>query len=582
MSGSLIKFYLSVFKNHKIGISAYYFVRVLYRTLGYVMPTFLVKDIVGILESKPLGVLTMDDAMPVLCGCVAWIVVYVLTDIFAQLLEIYVYPRTKQDAHVKIYQYLIDRSVAFYKNHSAGYLVGQARHVVNGTWKLMWRYPTVAFAIVLGCVANFGMLLQLNWVFVVLIGSALLFRVLHALRCCSMLSKSYMDVAHVASEVISRNTDMLSNFLNLKIFGNRNHEQRYVSEYFEPWVHIKTKSLKFELKFFALPMILEFLSLILTIFVMADFYVAGQMTLAEVSFVLTAFFALRNCVVNFVWEIPEFLDTYYSAAQALKTLTRVSPLICDVTCGTRKCKYDRQITLKNVSFRYEDNWVLRNVNLTVCRGEKVGIVGGSGSGKTTLLNLIMHLYDVTDGKIEIDGVDIKKFSKDSIKKVISFVSQESILFNRTLAENISYGIANVTCRQVIAAAKLAQAHDFIVRTEQGYDTIVGDRGIKLSGGQRQRIAIAHAILKNAPILLLDEATSALDSETEEKIQKSLSYLMQNRTTIAVAHRLSTLKQMDRIIVMDNGTIVEVGTHKQLIQQRGVYYKLWKMQYSGFL
>ncbi|HOY47586.1 MAG TPA: ATP-binding cassette domain-containing protein, partial [Alphaproteobacteria bacterium] len=233
-------------------------------------------------------------------------------------------------------------------------------------------------------------------------------------------------------------------------------------------------------------------------------------------------------------------------------------------------------------FKYDSEWVLKDVNLCIQKGEKVGIVGRSGSGKTTLVNLLMHLYDVTSGEILIDNVNIKKFNMASLKKTITFVPQESILFDRTLAENISYGMDNATRAQIIDAAKKADAHDFIIRTEKGYDTVVGSRGVKLSGGQRQRITIAHAILKNSPILLLDEATSALDSETEEHIQNTLNKLMKNRTTIAIAHRLSTLREMDRIIVVDSGKIVESGTHEELLKNKGMYYKLWKLQYRGFM
>ena len=329
-------------------------------------------------------------------------------------------------------------------------------------------------------------------------------------------------------------------------------------------------------------MSLEFLSLILIIVLLVRGYGMGTLDLAQVAFVITAFFSLRTCVTNVVWEIPTVLEYFSSAQQALKIITATPDKLCNVKTGKNICKYNSVIEFNNVSFKYDDEWVLQNINLCISKGERIGIVGASGSGKTTLVNLLMHLYDVTQGEIKIDGTDIRQFTAQSLKSAISFVPQESILFNRTLAENISYGIMGVTRRQIIGAGRLAQAHDFIMKTENGYDTVVGDRGVKLSGGQRQRITIAHAILKNSPILLLDEATSALDSETESKIQQSLDVLMQDRTTIAIAHRLSTLKKMDRIIVMDRGRIVEMGTHAQLIRKRGRYYKMWKLQYSGFM
>lgn len=579
---TILGFYVSVFTAHRWGIIFYYITRAIYETTTRILPAFLAKFVVGALEAKPIGELTMHDVVPVLSLMAGWIVLYVVMDIANSWAEAVVYPRTKKSAHIKLYQYLIDKSMAFYKNHSAGYLQEQAKHVINGTWKLLFRYPIKTLAIMLGVLMNFGILFKLDLLIGMIIGATLLLRLVHGFRRFRGLAKSFVDVADNASIVGARNIDILSNFLNMKIFGNKTHDQKYIGEYFDPWVRAKTYSLFQKLYFFMLPMTVEYIGLILIIFMMAHFYINGQMSLADVAFGISAFFSLRSCIVDLVWEMPEFLELYYSADQAFKKLTVTSPTLCNVQSGRRVCRYDSQIAFNNVSFKYDDEWVLRDVNLCIQKGEKVGIVGPSGSGKTTLVNLLMHLYDVTCGAIEIDGTDIRQFSSHSLKNVISFVPQESILFNRTLADNISYGVPGATRPRIIAAAKAAAAHDFIMQTDHGYETVVGDRGVKLSGGQRQRITIAHAILKNSPILLLDEATSALDSETEDKIQHSLMGLMKNRTTIAIAHRLSTLQQMDRIIVMDHGRIIEQGSHTELMQKRGLYYELWSRQYSGFM
>lgn len=579
---TLVRFYCDVFRTHRFGISCYWILRIFNKASDFVFPALLAKYVVGALETKPIGELAFPDVMPVLILLAAWIGIYIVSNLTEQVFECIVYPRTKQAAHVKMYQYLIDRSVAFYKCHSAGYLESQAKFIINGTWNLMFKYPTRVFAILLGIIVNFGMMFQLNGIFCALIGGVLLLRILHAARNLRPMAQTHIRVAEAASEVAGKNIDMLSNFLNLKIFGDIQREQEYVGQYFNKWTHAKEKNLWVQLKFFGLPMTMEFITLIIIMFLAAYFYIVGRMDLSQVAFVLTAFFGLRSCVVNFVWDMPDLLEVYFSADQAFRNLTHVSPEICDVKTGSRNCKYNDMIKFNNVSFKYDSEWVLQDINLCIKKGEKIGVVGMSGSGKTTLVNLLMHLYDPTCGNIQIDNTDIRKFSPRSLKRVISFVPQESILFNRSLAENISYGVGNVSRRQIINAAKQAQAHDFIMKTEHGYDTVVGDRGVKLSGGQRQRITIAHAVLKNSPILLLDEATSALDSETEMNIQQSLNHLMKNRTTIAIAHRLSTLKQMDRIIVMDQGRIVESGSHSQLLKRRGIYYKLWKMQYSGFL
>ncbi len=242
-----------------------------------------------------------------------------------------------------------------------------------------------------------------------------------------------------------------------------------------------------------------------------------------------------------------------------------------------------EIVFENVQFQYHAaESLFEHRSVVIKPGQKVGLVGYSGSGKSTFVNLILRLFDVTAGKIMIDGQDIRNVTQDSLHEAIAMIPQDPSLFHRSLYENILYGRRNATQEEVIAAAKRAYAQEFIVTLSQGYDTQVGERGVRLSGGQRQRIAIARAILKNAPILILDEATSQLDSVTESEIQDSIWDLMQNKTTLIIAHRLSTLLHMDRILVFDQGTIVEDGSHEELLEKDGLYKKLWEAQIGGFL
>ncbi len=242
-----------------------------------------------------------------------------------------------------------------------------------------------------------------------------------------------------------------------------------------------------------------------------------------------------------------------------------------------------QITFSDVKFNYESTEPLfQNKSITIEAGQKVGLVGYSGGGKSTFVNLILRLFDVADGRILIDGQDVRDVSQESLRKNIGLIPQDPSLFHRTLMANIRYGCLDATDDEVMTAAQKAHAHEFITKLPLGYESPVGERGVKLSGGQRQRIAIARAILKNAPILILDEATSQLDSITETDIQDSLWQLMQNKTTIVIAHRLSTLLHMDRIMVFDHGQIVEEGTHTQLLSQNGLYTKLWQAQVGGFM
>ncbi len=249
--------------------------------------------------------------------------------------------------------------------------------------------------------------------------------------------------------------------------------------------------------------------------------------------------------------------------------------------GKRLSTFSKEIVYQNVWFKYtpEEDWVLKNVNLIIKRGQKVALVGPSGAGKTTIANLLPRFYKVQKGKVLIDGIDLNEVNLRSLRSQIAIVSQDSILFNDTIKNNIRYGKPEATDEEIIAAAKAAYAYDFIQKMPQGFDTVIGEKGIRLSGGEQQRICIARAILKNAPILILDEATSFLDTESEAMVQRALENLMQNRTALIIAHRLSTIKRADKIAVVHDGQIVEEGTHKELLEKGGLYRRLYDMQFK---
>jgi len=239
--------------------------------------------------------------------------------------------------------------------------------------------------------------------------------------------------------------------------------------------------------------------------------------------------------------------------------------------------FEKEIEFNNVSFAYDNELVLKNINLVVKKGQTLALVGPSGGGKSTLADLIPRFYDPKEGKVCIDGKSLVDLEIESIRRQMGIVTQESILFNDTIFNNIAFGMPNATEESVMEAARVANAHDFIMQTEKGYQTTIGERGSKLSGGQRQRLSIARAVLKNPPILILDEATSALDSESERLVQDALFKLMKNRTSIVIAHRLSTIQHADEIVVIQDGKIAERGTHDQLTQQSGLYRKLSEIQ-----
>ncbi|MBN3894598.1 MAG: ABC transporter ATP-binding protein [Nostoc sp. NOS(2021)] len=303
----------------------------------------------------------------------------------------------------------------------------------------------------------------------------------------------------------------------------------------------------------------------------ADFVVATSLSLLIISEARN----LSKRFLEFFEHIGNIANGVFTIVQPHEIIDRESAIAHSITQG--------QIEFRQVNFSYSlGKKVFDNLSITIQPGQRVGLVGFSGSGKSSFVNLILRLFDPQSGEILIDGVDIQDMTQDALHSQISLIPQDPSLFHRTLMENIRYGRLDATDEEVIEAAGKAYAHDFIAQIKEGYDSLVGERGIKLSGGQRQRIAIARVILKDAPILILDEATSSLDSITEKAIQDTLDSVMNGKTVIVVAHRLSTIADLDRILVFDQGRIVEDGTHPKLLARRGAYYRLWKMQAGGFL
>jgi ATP-binding cassette, subfamily B, bacterial MsbA len=325
----------------------------------------------------------------------------------------------------------------------------------------------------------------------------------------------------------------------------------------------------------------EFLSTLVLVVIL---WYGGQLVLSEESSLQPTVFIFYVVVFSqLIVPAKAFTEAYYNiqkgaaSAERISEIIKADEVITEKPNAISKNDFNESLEFIDVSFAYQNEMVLKNINLKIEKGRMIALVGASGSGKSTLVDLMPRFYDCLKGKVIIDGIPIKDLRIDNLRGLMGIVTQETILFNDTVFNNIAFGLKNITREQVISAAKIANAHEFIRNMPEGYDTNIGDRGIKMSGGQRQRLSIARAVLKNPPIMILDEATSALDTESERLVQDALFKLMKNRTSVVIAHRLSTIQNADEIIVLDKGEIVERGNHEGLMQKQGVYKKLIDLQ-----
>ena len=477
--------------------------------------------------------------------------------------------------------YVHGQSMSFWAGRMAGQVKNQMNYISDGFGTIPDIVSSIFRASTI--LVNGALLLQINHYVAYMFIGVIVLRILFSWKMYRPIKTASKDRSTAGSALSGRLVDSLSNFSVVKLFACRSDEEKYLAPSRENFVQTQLRSGFLQRIFWTVPGVLWDVLFGVTLMLCALLYMRGEMTLSQVVVTTGVYFSVMGTISQVMDSLPNIIDKIGAAVKAYEELV-VPTDVTDAPNAPALHVTHGKIEFKNVWFRYKTGrrWILRDFNLTINPGESVGLVGSSGAGKTTLVNLLMRFYDPTRGQILIDGQDIRNVSQDSLRANIAFIPQEPTMFNRTIAENIGYGRADADLPQIRAAARRAAADGFIMGAEKQYDTLVGDRGMKMSGGQRQRIAIARAFLKDAPILILDEATSALDSETEVAIQKSFEELAQNRTTIAIAHRLSTLRNMNKIIVMRHGKIIEQGAHRTLVRRGGAYARLWRMQSGGFI
>ena len=485
-----------------------------------------------------------------------------------------------RDVRVLLYHKIIDLPLSFFSENRKGDIIARTTSDVGGFENALTNSMEMLLKNPISIFITLGVLLFINWkltIFILLVIPLLIWVMGSISR---QLKKGSKDVQTRWGIVLSQLEETLSGLRIIKAFL----AEKKMAGRFTNTINTYRKALnRMQTRQASAHPVSEFMGTCIIVIVL---WAGGYLILQNDSGLdASSFIFYLVMLYNIINPIKDLSKAYYNIPIGMGCWERINKILGaenpikekenPVHCSS----LERDITYNNVSFTYSNSEreVLKNINLTIKKGQTIALVGQSGSGKSTMVDLLPRFHDIEKGSISIDGVDIRDLSIHDLRALIGNVNQEAILFNDTFFNNITFGVESATMEQVIEAAKIANAHEFIINSENGYDTYIGDRGCLLSGGQRQRISIARAILKNPPILILDEATSALDTESERLVQEALEHLMKSRTTIAIAHRLSTIKNADEICVLYEGEIVERGTHEELINTNGYYKKLNDMQ-----
>ena len=546
------------------------------------IPPILYKRFFDTLESAS----SRAEAAPILSSLlwqvlaaygVVWIIWRTLSFVTA-----YWQPKIMAEMTIGAYSYLLHHSYEFFSNSFSGSLLRKVQRLGRTFESISDKY---LFNII-PLIVRIPAMMIVVYVFSPTIAFAILGWIIVYLFCMYLfnrwVTRYNLEKAERDTKVTGLLADGITNSTTIKLFSGFHHEETLASAAMEALRRIRTWTWNLNMGLESLQAALMIGFEVGVFFIAIHFWKQGQLTIGD-------FALIQYLVVNLfvrVWDFGRLfreINEAYADADEMVTILNTPYSIQDASKAKKLVVKKGEIVFDNVGFSYrQTRRILDDLKIEVQQGEKIAFVGPSGAGKSTVTKLLLRFYDPEQGRILIDGQDISKVTQESLRNAVSYVPQDPILFHRTLMENIRYARPKATDAEVIKAAKLAHCHEFIQDFPEKYETFVGERGVKLSGGERQRVAIARAILKNAPILILDEATSSLDSESEHLIQDALDKLMRGKTTIVIAHRLSTVMKMDRIVEMQNGRVTDTGTHSELLERKGgMYRKLWEIQAGGF-
>ncbi|MFO9228352.1 ABC transporter ATP-binding protein [Legionella pneumophila serogroup 1] len=482
---------------------------------------------------------------------------------------------------IEMFNYLSLHSYQYFQNHYSGSLINKINELHKGVANILSTIEDIYVQLIGIIIAIISMLFVHPIFSVILSGWIVLF-----LSTSIFFLKPIQKLSHALSDslttLIGKKVDSIGNIINVKLFARHKEESYYIRESIRDTT---TKDRLLQANMIKMRLFWDVSILVLVgfnIYILLYMYSEARITIGDFTFVITLSISILRNLWLITGRFVNFSEQIANCKHALSILGKSHDIV-DIQNAKPLIITSGKIEFKNVTFNYNgDTYLFKNKSTVIFPEQKIGLVGLSGSGKSTFVNLILRLFDVESGTIEIDGQNIKDVTQQSLREHIALIPQNITLFHRTIMENIRFGNIHANDEEVIAISKKAHCHEFINQLKDGYQSMVGEHGLKLSGGQRQRIAIARAMLKNAPILILDEATSALDSITEAHIQEALYEMMQNKTTIVITHRLSTLSKMDRILVFDNGKIIEDNSHEALMRLGGHYKKMWQKQERGLL